>query len=132
MIAPINIPGARSIMRSPIIIRFCIWVMSLVSLVTSDPVLKRSRLAKENFCTFRNRSFRRSAPKFMAAFEAKYAPPIPPSIIKKENTAITAPTPTMYPIFLSGAPTFMIFAIRAGRTTSPTTSRIIKSGPAIK
>ncbi len=48
MTAPISIPGARSIMRSPIMITFCICVISFVSLVTSDPVLKLSILAKEN------------------------------------------------------------------------------------
>ena len=69
--APISIPGARSIIRSPIIITFCICVMSFVSLVTSEPALNPSILAKENCCTFRNRSPRKSLPKCIAAFTAK-------------------------------------------------------------
>ena len=69
--APINNPGARSIMRSAILIRFCTCVMSLVSLVTKDPVLNWSRLENENFCTLSNRSLLKSEEKLIAAFAAK-------------------------------------------------------------
>ena len=47
--APINIPGALNIILSAIATRFCRLVISLVSLVTSDPVENFSILANENF-----------------------------------------------------------------------------------
>ncbi len=68
---PISMPGARSIIRSAIMITFCIFVMSLVSLVTREPVENFSILAKENFCTFVNTSFLRLAAKLTAALTAK-------------------------------------------------------------
>ncbi len=69
--APISIPGARSIMRRAMLIRFCTWVMSFVSLVTREPVLNLSRLAKENFCTLSNTSLRKSEAKLIDALAAK-------------------------------------------------------------
>ena len=91
MMAPISMPGARSIIRSPIIIRFCTWVMSLVSRVTREPVEKLSMFWKENFCTFRKQSFRRSAPKLMDAFAANHAPPMPPPIMINAVRIMTPP-----------------------------------------
>ena len=49
--APINIPGARSIILSDIATRFCTFVISFVSLVTSEPVENFSIFANENFCS---------------------------------------------------------------------------------
>ena len=49
--AAIIIPGARSASRSSILTKFCNWVTSLVSRVTSEPVENLSMLAKEYFCT---------------------------------------------------------------------------------
>ena len=68
---PISIPGALSSIRSPMEITFCILVISLVSLVTREPVENFSILANENSCTFLNTSLRRSAAKFTDAFTAK-------------------------------------------------------------
>lgn len=93
IMAPMSIPGARSIILNPIIIRFCTCVISLVSLVTREPVEKASIFAKENFCTFLKQSFRRSAPKLMDALEANQAPPIPPPIIMKAIAIIVSPVP---------------------------------------
>ena len=95
IIAPISIPGALSIIRRAIIIRFCTWVISLVSRVTSEPVEKVSILVKENFCTFLKQSLRRSAPKLMDALEANHAPPIPPAIMTKAMMIMVIPVPTI-------------------------------------
>ena len=51
--APISIPGARRAIRRSVLTKFCSWVTSLVSRVTSEPVLKRSMLRKEKLCTLR-------------------------------------------------------------------------------
>ncbi len=47
--APMSMPGARRHMRMSMLIMFMTWVTSLVRRVMSEPVEKRSMLAKENF-----------------------------------------------------------------------------------
>ncbi len=91
-IPPISIPGARRHIRSSILIKFCICVTSLVSRVTSDPVLNRSMLENENCCTLRYTSARKSAAKFTDAFAPKYAPPTPPTIIISADRIIPTVT----------------------------------------
>ena len=69
--APMSMPGARRNMRSSMLTKFCICVTSLVRRVTSEPVWNLSMLAKENFCTLRKTSMRRSLAKLTDAFAPK-------------------------------------------------------------
>ena len=88
---PISIPGARRSMRSPIAMTFCIFVISFVSLVTSEPVENFSIFAKENSCTFVNTSPRSAAAKFADALTAKYAPSVPPAIMHSARSTMISP-----------------------------------------
>ena len=130
--APRNMPGARSIIRSPIIIRFCTCWISFVRRVTSDPVLNVSIFLNENCCTLANKSRRRSLVKEIDAFAAKYAPRMPPAAIKKEVIAITSPILRMYPPSFCATPWLIIIDINLGSRISPSTSVTIMSGPRIK
>ncbi len=62
------LPNVRSVVRiSPLInseTKFCTWVMSLVTLVTREPVPKRSICGKEKSMILRKQSFRISFPIF--------------------------------------------------------------------
>ena len=69
--APASMPGARSIIRRPIIITFCTCWTSFVSRVTREPVLKSSIFLNENCCTLENTSWRRSLVKLIDALAAK-------------------------------------------------------------
>ena len=130
--APMSMPGARRHMRSSMLTKFISWVTSLVRRVTSEPVEKRSMLAKENLCTFANTSRRRSAAKLTAARAPKYAPPTPPSIMMTLESTISAQISTMWPMSRPSTPVLMMLAYRLGRITSPSTSTIMHSGPRTK
>ncbi len=54
----------RIIPRINVETKFCTWVMSLVTLVTKEPVPKRSSCGKENVMILRKQSFRISLPIF--------------------------------------------------------------------
>ena len=68
---PIIMLGARSAIRITMATKFCIWVTSLVTRVTSEPVENRSILPKEKLWILRYRSLRISPAKAMLAFELK-------------------------------------------------------------
>ena len=68
---PIIIPGARRAIRMSMATKFCIWVTSLVTRVTSEPVENRSIFPKEKLWIFRYRSLRISPAKAILAFELK-------------------------------------------------------------
>ena len=72
-------PGARSIIRSAIMIRFCTCVISLVRRVTREPVENRSISENEKVWICLNASFRSPVPKLIAATDANHAPPTPPA-----------------------------------------------------
>ena len=93
MIAPISMPGARSIILSAIISTFCTWVISFVRRVTSEPVLNWSMLENENCCTFLNTSLLRSAAKLIDALAANQAPPTPPAIMMSAVITMVIPFP---------------------------------------
>ena len=131
VIAPISIPGDRRHARSVCIIIFWICVISLVSLVISDPVENLSILLNENFCIFSNKSIRRSAPKFMAALAANHAPSTPPTAIHTATKTMTSPILVIYPTSWLAAPTLIIFDNSHGRIISPATSTSIKISPKI-
>ena len=67
IIPPISIPGDRIAIIRSIRTIFCIWVMSLVRRVTSEPVEKLSMFLKENFCTFSNKPCLKSLLKYTDA-----------------------------------------------------------------
>ena len=92
IIAPISMPGARSIIRSAIMIRFCTCVISLVRRVTREPVENRSISENEIFL---NASFRSPAPKLIAATDANHAPPTPPAIMMSAVRIMIMPFCTM-------------------------------------
>ena len=69
--APIIIPGARILIRSIILTKFCTWVTSLVKRVTSEPVENLSIFANEYCCTLRYTSTRISAAKLTDALAPK-------------------------------------------------------------
>ena len=78
-------------------------------------------------------SARRSAPKFTAAFEPKYAPPMPPAIMRSAVAIISAIIVRLVPDVSVPAFALLITTERSlGMTTSPMTSTIMQSGPSIK
>ena len=95
IIAPISMPGARSIIRSAIMIRFCTCVISLVRRVTREPVENRSISENEKVWIFLNASFRSPAPKLIAATDANHAPPTPPAIMMSAVRIMIMPFCTM-------------------------------------
>ena len=66
------------------------------------------------------------------AFEAKYAPPTPPVIIRTAVKIISPQTPAMYQTFCSAMPTLTMLPYRLGSRISPSTSTIMHSGPMTK
>ena len=129
---PIIMPGARSAIRMSIATKFCIWVTSLVTLVTSDPVENRSMLPKENPWIFRYRSLRISPAKAMLAFELKKQPPMPPPIMNRAIRIIRAAVPMLEPtVSVPAFPALITRASSMGISTSPMTSTIMHNGPRI-
>ena len=127
--AAMSIPGARKAILKSIFIKFCIWVTSFVSLVTSEPVENLSILANEKVCTFSKTSCRRSAAKLTDAFAPKYEPPTPPAIIKTAHRII--PPITKRPLATVSVPSIcesITVPKSLGMITSPATSTSIHSG----
>ena len=76
-------------------------------------------------------SLRTSAAKLTDAFVAKYAPPIPPIIIKSASPIIYPDMPSAYAQPFAAALSMTLASAR-GIRTSPSTSTIIQSGPTMK
>ncbi len=125
---PIKVRGARTNIRSAIETRSCTAVMSLVSRVTSEPVVKRSVCSWERCITRLKTSRRRSLPKFCAATVPKAAPPTPhrpPSTVK---ASITNPTDNIRGISPARTPLSTISDISLGCCRSKITSPAMTMG----